>query len=133
MSVGAVIEQFIKAINDRDFATLEGLGAPHATYWTAGPEGKLPSAGTLTYSKRIGHMPASFERMKSFSFSPIDIIVDGEIGAAEVAIKGEGLGGQGYENSAILKFVVKGGKIHSIKEYIDTSPIFALMAASGAA
>ncbi|KAJ3502617.1 hypothetical protein NLJ89_g8808 [Agrocybe chaxingu] len=121
----SVIQQWASALNTVDNAKLAGLAAPDATHWIAGLKEKIPYAGTVPYAERLTQMSTMFGQMKKIEVTVIEITVEGNTGILEIEAHGEGpSAGQIYDNNAILKFVVKDGKIQSLREYVDFFTVF---------
>ncbi|CAA7266150.1 unnamed protein product [Cyclocybe aegerita] len=121
----SVIQQWASAVNTVDGAKLAALAAPDAIHWIAGLKEKIPYAGSVPYAERLTKMSTMFGQMKNVQVTVIGITVEGNTGVLELEIHGEGPdAGQVYDNNAILKFVVKDGKIQSLREYVDFFALF---------
>ena len=126
----AVVRKFIRTLAARDFTELLTMGAPNATFFFAGLTSKIPMAGTASYQERLGHqLPQLFANFATLTNEELGITVEGETGVAEIHIIGMGAAGtpqegKTYDNHSLMKFVVKDGKIESIREYIDFFAIF---------
>jgi len=126
----AVVHKFIRNLAARDFTELLALGAPNATFFFAGLESKIPLAGTASYQERLGQqLPPLFGTFATLTIDELGITVEGETGVGEIHINGQGAAGtpqegKTYDNHSLMKFVVKEGKIESIREYVDFFAIF---------
>ncbi|KAJ3512754.1 hypothetical protein NLJ89_g3343 [Agrocybe chaxingu] len=124
------VQRWFDAVNSLDYATLENIASPDAMYWTSGPADKLPFCGTVTYKERIAAMRASLGQMCTHKFINMGIIAEGESAALEIGVRAEGEKGKIYENSAIVRFTVKDGKIMDVREYMEFTPFFKYLEAS---
>lgn len=119
--------QWVKCIIENRIDDLMALGAPEATWWISGLKEISPYAGTYPYSERGEQMKEVFKEKKSSMFTIRGITTDysdSEGGGGDtVVIEGsprfEVQDGRIYENDVMLKFVIKDGKIQSLREYLD--------------
>lgn len=113
-----IVREFFEAISRVDVAKLDELYADDFEIWTAGT---LPLSGTskkaeaLEGMKRIGSMfPEGLE------FAVLETTVEGERVAIEAESRGVHVSGKPYHQLYHFLMVVRNGKIHRLKEYMDT-------------
>ena len=70
----------------------------------------------------IGQFLDGFE---SFSFEITAITAEGDRVAIEAASRGHGPGPARYENVYSMNFVIKDGKIHTVREFFDPFHVLA--------
>jgi ketosteroid isomerase-like protein len=114
----AVVAEFFAAISNTDVARLDELYADDFEVWTAG---SMPFSGTsrkaqaLEGMKMIGGMfPDGIE------FTILETTVEGERVAVEAVSEGMHVSGKRYHNQYHFLLIVRDGKIHRLKEYMDT-------------
>lgn len=124
-----VILQWIDCIAEGRIDDLMALGAPDATWWVSGLKETSPLAGTYPYADRENHLKELLKDAISFSFTIRGITTEGDTVVVEGAPRLETQDGRVYTNDVILKFVVKDGKVISLREYVD---FFAVLKFKGA-
>ncbi len=114
----AVVVEFFTAISNADVAKLDELYAEDFEVWTAG---SMPFSGTsgkaqaLDGMKMIGGMfPDGLE------FTILETTVEGERVAVEAVSDGMHVSGKRYHQQYHFLLVVRDGKIHRLREYMDT-------------
>ena len=114
----AVVAELFRAISAADTEALEELYADDFEIWTAG---SMPFSGTskkaqaLEGMKMIGGMfPDGLE------FTILETTVEGERVAVEAESKGRHVSGLEYNNLYHFLVIVRDGKVHALKEYMDT-------------
>jgi len=106
------------------------LGAPNATFFFAGLASKIPLAGTASYEERLGQqLPPIFGTFATLTIDELGITVEGDTAVVETHAVGKATAGtpeedKTYDNLSLIKFVVKEGKIESVREYVDFFEIF---------
>ena len=114
----AVVKELFEAISNADVVKLDELYADDFEIWTAG---SMPFSGT---SKK----PQSLEGMKmiggmfpeGLSFTILETTVEGERVAVEAISEGQHVSGKRYHNQYHFLVIVRDGKVHALKEYMDT-------------
>jgi len=95
--------------------------ADDLTYWVAGDPERFPLAGTKSkpeFAELLGHL---FEHMpKGVKVSPTGITAEGDRVALETTADAETATGKTYHNLFHFLFIVRDGKIHVVREYLDT-------------
>ncbi|KAF4613316.1 hypothetical protein D9613_011073 [Agrocybe pediades] len=127
-----IVEEWAMNLNAGKFDELLAMAAPDATWWVAGPkldEQKYPNltqlSGEHPYSIRPAQIKAAFGKASSARFTVRDIIAEGGKAVLELEPCVEGLPGKGtYRNNAMLKFVIRDGKIQEVREYLDLHNFF---------
>ena len=123
--------QWVEYLIENRLDDLMALGAPDATWWISGLKEIFPYAGTYPYAEREEQMRELFKEKKSSTFTirPGGITTQGDTVVIEGSPRFEVQDGRIYENDVVLKFIIKDGKVQSLREYLD---IFAVLKFSGA-
>ena len=125
-SRGVVLRWIECLVEGRD---IMALGAPDAIWWLSGLKETSPLAGTLPYAERGKHFKELFKDTTSFTFTISGITTEGDTVVVEGAPRMETQDGRVYVNDVIVKFVVKDGKIQSVREYVDLIAVLKFMEA----
>ena len=113
-----IARELFEAISKADVAKLDQLYADDFELWTAG---SLPFSGTgnkaeaLEGMKMIGSMFPN-----GLQFTILATTAEGDRVAIEAESKGVAASGVPYNNLYHFLMVVKDGRIHRFKEYMDT-------------
>jgi uncharacterized protein len=121
--------QWVECLAEDRFGDLMALGAPDATWWISGLKEASLLTGTYPYAEREKQMKEVFKEKKSSKFSIRGITTEGDTVVIEGSPRFELQDGRIYENDVVLKFVIKDGKIQSLREYLD---LFAVLKFLGA-
>ena len=119
--------EWIKCATEGRFDDLIALGAPDATWWISGLKETSPYAGTYPYAEREGQLKEMFKEAISTTFTMRGITTEGDTVVIEGMPRAEAKDGRIYVNDVMLKFVVKDGKIQSLREYVDLLPALKFM------
>ncbi|KAF8810301.1 NTF2-like protein [Phlegmacium glaucopus] len=111
--------QWIEYLTDSRYDELFALGAPDATWWISGRKEMSPYTGTYPYAEREQQMGEIFKEKKSSKITIRGITTEGDTVVVEASPRIEVQDGRVYENDVVLKFVIKDGKIQSLREYLD--------------
>jgi len=114
----ALVAEFFQALNDADVAKLDALYGPDFEIWTAGA---LPISGSRTRAQALegmGMIDGMFPEGLTFTVKALTI--DGDRIAIEAESEGMHVSGQRYANQYHFLMVLKDGRIHRFKEYMDT-------------
>ena len=121
--------QWIECLVENRFDDLMALGAPDATWWVSGLKETFPFAGTYPYAEREKQMKEVFKDRKSSTFTMRGITTEGDTVVIEGSPRFEVQDGRVYENDVILKFVIKDGKVQSLREYVDLCAVLKFIGA----
>lgn len=114
----AVVTELFRAISDADVDALRELYADDFEIWTAGSmpfSGSSKKAQALEGMKMIdGMFPEGLE------FTILATTVEGERVAVEAESRGKHVSGLEYNNLYHFLVIVRDGKVHALKEYMDT-------------
>jgi len=113
-----VVRELFDAMNRADVAKLDALYADDFEIWTAGV---LPISGTRTRAQALegmGFIDAMFP--KGIRFEILAMTAEGDRVAVEAESDGVHASGKRYHNQYHFLLVVRDGKIHRFKEYMDT-------------
>jgi ketosteroid isomerase-like protein len=124
-----VVLQWIECAVGGHIDDLMALGAPEATWWVSGLKETSPLAGTYPYAEREKQLKELLKDAISFTFEVRGITSEGDTVVVEGAPRGERKDGRIYVNDVMLKFVVKDGKIQSVREYVDLFAVLKFMEA----
>jgi ketosteroid isomerase-like protein len=114
----AVVTELFAAISNADVAKLDALYADDFEIWTAGSmpfSGSSKKAQSLEGMKMIGGMFPD-----GLVFSILATTVEGERVAVEAVSEGVHVSGRRYHNQYHFLVIVRDGKVHALKEYMDT-------------
>ena len=115
--------QWVDYLNEGRIDDLMALGAPDATWWLSGLKETSPFTGTCPYAERGQHFKELFKVAISFKVAVRGTTAEGDTVVIEAAPRGERKDGRIYVNDIIWKFVIKDGKIQSLKEFVDLIPL----------
>ncbi|WP_405774249.1 nuclear transport factor 2 family protein [Streptomyces sp. NBC_00859] len=117
----AVVEKYMEALMNGDFATARSLYQPDATWTLAGD---LPLSGTWTGPDEIlgEFVPAMRDRlvMESLEFEFEGVLGEGERILAEWNTRGLSRSGRPYDQHCLAVFTIRDGRIAAVREHIDT-------------
>ena len=108
---------------------LMALGAPNATWWVSGQKETSYLCGTYPYAERAKHIKEFYKDAISVKFEIRGITTEGDTVVIEGAPRAETQDGRIYVNDVMIKFVVKDGKIQSVREYVDLVAVLKFMRA----
>lgn len=114
-----VVLQWVKCLVEGRLDDIMALGAPGATWWVSGQKETSPLTGTYSYAEREKHFKGMLKDAISFKFEVRGITTEGDTVVLEGAPRAETKDGRVYENDVMIKFVIKDGKIQSLREYVD--------------
>lgn len=116
-----VVLEFFQGINQENMEAAADAFAEDATFWVPG---SLPFSGTLHGRKAIlekNLIPsAKLSVPGTLKVEVRNIIAEGEYVAVEWITSRKTLNGRDYVNYFHGLFQVRGGKIQSLREYLDT-------------
>ncbi|HEX4507648.1 MAG TPA: nuclear transport factor 2 family protein [Alphaproteobacteria bacterium] len=111
--------QLMNSLDPARMAQAVELLADDATYWIPGD---WSNAGTFTKAQVAGMVKAGTDIFDGqLDIAILGITAEGERVAVEMESNGRFKDGRPYNNSYHWLFVVRGGQIHTIKEYTDTA------------
>ncbi len=119
-----IARDFIDATVKSDGARLDALMADEATYWIAGQPHLLPPAGLKTKSEFIKMMTGASAFKGPISMTIGAITAESDHVAMEAESNAVLQSGKLYNNHYHFLFTIRGGKIVSVKEYMDTHHAF---------
>ena len=119
--------EWIKCATEGRFDDLMALGAPDATWWISGLKETFPYVGTQPYAEREGLLKELFKEAISITFTVRGITTEGDTVVIEGMPRAEAKDGRIYMNNVMLKFVVRDGKVQSLREYVDLVPVLKFM------
>ncbi|KAF8875869.1 hypothetical protein CPB84DRAFT_1853140 [Gymnopilus junonius] len=117
----SVVHQWLDFVQAGHYDKLDTLASQDANWWVAGDKTKISLAGDMPYKQRQQMLGDLFGKADSYS----------ESAALEVLRKAHGPGSKRYENSAMMRFTVRNGKIVEIREYVDFITLGLYMGISG--
>ena len=121
--------QWVECLNEGRLDDLMALGAPDATWWASGLKEMSPFTGTYPYAERKEHLKGLLKDAISFKIAIRGITTEGDTVVIEGAPRGEAKDGRIYVNEIMIKFVIKDGKIQSLREYVDFLAVIKFMGA----
>lgn len=123
---------WVEYLTENRLDDLVALGAPDATWWVSGLKETSPLVGTYPYADRKMHLEEAFKGRKTFTFSIRGSTAEGDTVVVEGSPRAEFQDGRIYKNDVVLIFVIKNGKIQSLREYLDLFAVLKLMGANNA-
>ena len=116
-----IVLQFIEDLVSGNLDAVTAAFADDATWWLPG---SLPVSGTYKGKQEIfegffGTAQAYFEP-ESLSVHVQSIIAEDDAVAVEWVAKARSAAGAPYENYYHVRFDLQDGKIHAVREYVDT-------------
>ena len=121
--------QWVECIAEGRDDDLSAITAPEGTWWISGLKETSAMAGTYTFTERKDHLKKLFAGKKSFEFPIKGVTAEGDTVIVEALIRVETEDARVYANDMLLKFVVKDGKVQSLKEYADLVPVLKFIGA----
>lgn len=114
----AIVLEFCDCISRRDFAAMPAMVTPDATWWVVGRPDYAPYAGLRPVSEVLPLLISVLGPLDEFEFRVDRSIAEGD----RVAIEAHSAGRNGaipYANFYMMSYLVSGGKIKSIREFMD--------------
>jgi ketosteroid isomerase-like protein len=113
-----IARKFFEYLTAGDVTGLLSIYSDGFTCWTAG---SLPFSGTHPRSE-IAAMVSGVTSVfpKGWRFTVRAMTAEGERVAVEAECLGEHVSGQTYHQKYHFLFLIRGGKIHEMREYFDT-------------
>jgi uncharacterized protein len=117
----AVVERYVAAVEAGDGAAIRGALFESATWRLFGD---MPMSGTWRgrdtiidefLAGALGHYESGSIRLEITA-----IVADGDRAVVEWTSRGRTRRGEPYENFCVGVFTVRDGKIHEVREYMDT-------------
>lgn len=124
-----IAHQWIDCLTDNRLDDLMAMGAPNATWWISGSKEIHPFTGSFPYAERGAQMSEVFKDKKSSTFTIRGITTEGDTVVVEGSPRFEVQDGRVYENDVMLKFVIKDGKVQSLREYVDAYAVLKFIGA----
>jgi len=116
-----VVITFLKELSASNVDAWTALLADDSTWWVGGKPDKFPLAGTMTKNQFVGLISKIMQiAPEGVQFTANDLTAEGDRVAVEATSYAETTSGKRYQNEYHFVFIVRDGKIHSVKEYLDT-------------
>lgn len=117
----ALAAQFFACFGRKDVAGALELMTDDATWWIGGKPRLFPLAGLKSKTEMAGILNSLVPVMKNgLQITPKAMIAEGDKVAVEAESYGEFPDGRVYNNEYHFLIVVRDGKVHAVKEYLDT-------------
>jgi len=107
--------EYLRCLERNDFDGALSLTTPDAMFRLSGP-GDMNRAQVRAFFEPVGKM------IEHMSFTIVGCTVEGERVALEARGEGTLTNGRIYRNRYHFLFIVRGGKISSVREYADSAP-----------
>lgn len=115
-----LVEEFMKIFGSGDVEAILSYLDESATWWVAGTmEGVSGTMDKPTFAALLAGLSAE-TKTGAITLTPVAWTVQGERVAVETESYSELNNGRVYNNFYHFLFVVRDGKIHSVREYLDT-------------
>lgn len=116
----ALIEGFLQDFSRGDVDAVLNAMADEATWWTAGRiKGMSGTASKEIFGKGLPNLLGSCKDGR-LTITPTSMTAEGDRVAVEAESSAETTSGREYRNQYHFLFELSGGKITSVKEYMDT-------------
>jgi uncharacterized protein len=119
-----VARSLFERFDANDLAGALDLLADDVTWWMAGKPDHIPIAGThdkQRFAAVIGRMMSQLEN--GLRMTVTSAIAEGDEVALQVVSHGVLGNGRVYENEYHFAMTVRDGKIHAVREYLDTQHV----------
>lgn len=117
----AVVSDFFVRFSAGDIAGAMDSLAPDATWRLPGRPGKVPVAGEHGKQQIAGAFGQLASGLKNgLKMTVTDLVAEGDKVVAEVESFGELRNGRIYNQQHQFRMTVRDGKIHAVREYLDT-------------
>ena len=121
MTKSELLQAYLRALMGGDRAVFEQILAPGFTLGL--PQ---PSNGALMMDREaaidfLSTAPGRFFDTRSFVFEQKAVVDSGRDYVVEMNIRAKAQNGADYDNRYVMWFTVAGGKIHALREHLDTA------------
>jgi len=114
------VVEFMEVFSSGDVDAILGMMDPSATWWVAGTmEGISGTKDRDEFGAMLSEL-SGLTKTGAISLKPLELTAEGNRVAAETESYSELNNGRVYNNLYHFVFEVEGGKIQSVKEYLDT-------------
>lgn len=116
--------EFFARFDANDVAGALAMMSEDCNWWIAGKPGSNPSVGDHTKEQMARMFRTMGKALKGgLRMKVKSAIAEGDRVALEVVSRGELANGRVYEQEYHMLMTVRGGKIASVKEYLDTQHV----------
>lgn len=116
-----IVRELFDRFSRRDWDGAVGLLADDVSWRLPGKPERFPSAGTYDKARLKRLFQRMDERLETnLVMSVLDIIAEGDRLAVEVESTGDLKNGRQYRQEYHFKIGLRGGKIATVREYLDT-------------
>ncbi len=113
-----IVAEFLKKFSVGNYDSALEMMADNGTWWVAG---SMPISGTKTKAEFVQLLAGVGEMIDGpLTIDPYAMTAEGDRVAVEATSSAEHVNGKSYRNEYHFLFVLKGGKISAVKEYLDT-------------
>jgi len=121
----ALVLKACQCIHERNMTKLLDLLHDQATWSVPYREDKFQFAGRRdkrAFQEMVGGFLSGFT---SWSFTPTSVTAEGDRVSVEATSEGVGPGKAAYKNVYNFSFLIKDGKIHTVREFFDPFEVLA--------
>ncbi|MEO9328349.1 nuclear transport factor 2 family protein [Gordonia aurantiaca] len=116
----ALVAEFMEVFSRGDVDAILSYLAPTATWWVGGTiEGISGTKNKEEFGAMLSGLSAT-TKTGAIALKPLAFTAEGERVAVETESYSEMSNGTVYNNLYHFVFIVRDGKIHAVKEYLDT-------------
>ncbi|MBY4574131.1 nuclear transport factor 2 family protein [Gordonia paraffinivorans] len=116
----ALVSEFMEVFSRGDVEAILSFLAPTATWWVGGTiEGISGTKNKEEFGAMLSGLSAT-TKTGAIALKPLAFTAEGERVAVETESYSEMSNGKVYNNLYHFVFIVRDGKIHEVKEYLDT-------------
>ncbi|MGP3706229.1 nuclear transport factor 2 family protein [Gordonia paraffinivorans] len=116
----ALVSEFMEVFSRGDVEAILSFLAPTATWWVGGTiEGISGTKNKEEFGAMLSGLSAT-TKTGAIALKPLAFTAEGERVAVETESHSEMSNGKVYNNLYHFVFIVRDGKIHEVKEYLDT-------------
>lgn len=128
----AVAQNFIDALDTRNFDVLPSMFTDTAGWWVMG-ERNVSWGGYLRAHERIPLSMQMLGQFSQYSMKAFNIIAEGVQVMAELEVVSSNQDGKSYTNSVVMAFTIdsRQKRILLLREYLDNQQVINFMEASG--
>ena len=121
MSNKDIVTDFVEAMRTSDVEALTGLITDDFSWWIAGKQGYLQTAGEHDRAFFLGFFGSGGEMFPNGAeFNVTGMVAEGDKVAAEAHMTAATATGADYDNMYHFLFEIADGRIKRMKEYMDT-------------
>jgi ketosteroid isomerase-like protein len=124
----ALVRKACQCLSDRNLSTLSDLIHPEGSWSVPYRPDMFEYGGPKDKKAEIALLTQFLGGFSSFSLEITGITAEGDRVAVEARSHGEGPGSATYQNVYSITFIIKDGKLHTVREFADPFQLAAYVA-----